>query len=167
MKTKPHQSPAVQFPVAFSEAPTVRISHSPGRSLRSPGKTAPEFRALKGRHKNPHSSHAICPRDVFAPQTAIKSQGATIGGPLKFSWPPEILSSILSTAELFSCSTFSPFGRVTLVFESIFKGCHARWHSSIPWPPSNLDSDLKTKDAQMLTKKVSTFEKSERLSFLS
>ncbi len=47
------------------------------------------------------------------------------------------------TAPLFSCSTLSPFGRATLVFDS------------------------KTKGAQMLTKKVSTFEKSEHLSILT
>jgi hypothetical protein len=48
-----------------------------------------------------------------------------------------------SSAQLLSSSTHSPLGRVNLVF------------------------DMKTKGAQMLTEKVSTFEKSEHLSILT
>ena len=70
------------------------------------------------------------------------SQGATIGGPLKISWPSEI-SFFYSVSCSIAHLLHSLAAGATLVFES------------------------KTKGAQMLTKKVSTFEKSERLSFLT
>ncbi len=92
MTNKPNPTHPVPLP---SSAPKERTSHSPGRSLRSPGSGAPESRALKVRPKNPNhlftytrTGHVLLP---------IKSQGATIGGPLKTrgplrnSQPPSLL----------------------------------------------------------------------------
>ncbi len=70
------------------------------------------------------------------------SQSATLRGPLKSRGP---LRFSFPSSLLPSCATAS------------FSRCRG----------TVLDSEPKTKDAHMLTKKVSTFEKSERLSFLS
>ena len=99
-------------------APKVRFSHSPGRSLRSPGSSVPESRALKVRPKNPnqHSTYARADR-TFA---QVPSQEATTGGPLKTTGPLSSLSDSIfcPTALLLNSLTLGE----TLVIPSKTKG---------------------------------------------